>query len=305
MAGATIEAPPEPPALIMPAMSFWPDPTLERFRHRGDRSAAIAAEHRRAAAAVIERDFLRRHVAGCRLPAGRNIDEPRAQAAPQNEVAHEAQLRPLGVQGASDDHHPRPGDQRRGARRRRGSILAGATEAIRALASMRPLGAGCDHRVGATDLRHNPDRRGGRLRRGRGMGRRFLRGLPCPVQLLGMAADAEEPLLELAIVGEPARFDNAVDPSVDHDRDVFGDRGRDADILLDDEDRHVGFLAETQQHLLDLRDNDRREPFGRLIHDEKARIGDQRRDIASICCSPPESWPPLLVFRSARRGKVS
>jgi hypothetical protein len=29
------------------------------------------------------------------------------------------------------------------------------------------------------------------------------------------------------------------------------------------------------------------------------------REIASICCSPPESWAPPLFLRSASRGKVS
>ena len=29
------------------------------------------------------------------------------------------------------------------------------------------------------------------------------------------------------------------------------------------------------------------------------------REIASICCSPPESWPPPWSLRSARRGNVS
>ena len=29
------------------------------------------------------------------------------------------------------------------------------------------------------------------------------------------------------------------------------------------------------------------------------------RAIASICCSPPESWPPPLLLRSASRGKAS
>ena len=91
-----------------------------------------------------------------------------------------------------------------------------------------------------------------------------------------MAADAEEPLLQIAIGREPARLDDAVDPPVDHDGDVVGNGRGDADILLDDENRHVAFLAEADQHLLDLRDNDWRQALGRLVHDEEMRIGDQR-----------------------------
>ena len=29
------------------------------------------------------------------------------------------------------------------------------------------------------------------------------------------------------------------------------------------------------------------------------------REIASICCSPPDSWPPPWSLRSARRGNVA
>ena len=91
-----------------------------------------------------------------------------------------------------------------------------------------------------------------------------------------MAPDAEQPLLQFAIGGEAARLDDAVDPPVDHDRDALGNRRRDADILLDDEHRHVAFLAKPDQHLLDLRDDDGRETLGRLVHDQETRIGHQR-----------------------------
>ncbi len=91
-----------------------------------------------------------------------------------------------------------------------------------------------------------------------------------------MAANAQKTLLEFAVRRKPARFDDAVDPPVDHDGDVFRDRGRHPDILLDDEDRHVGFVAETQQHLLDLRHNHRRKTLGRFVHDQELRIRHQR-----------------------------
>ena len=76
-----------------------------------------------------------------------------------------------------------------------------------------------------------------------------------------MPTHAQKALLEFAVGRELARLDDAVDAPVDHDGDVFGDRRRHPDILLNDEDRHVGLLAETQQHLLDLRhDHRRRDP---------------------------------------------
>src|ERR1700722_17610947 len=34
-------------------------------------------------------------------------------------------------------------------------------------------------------------------------------------------------------------------------------------------------------------------------------LASSAREIASICCSPPESWPPPLLLRSARRGNVA
>ena len=91
-----------------------------------------------------------------------------------------------------------------------------------------------------------------------------------------MPAHAEQALLEFPVGRELAGFDDAVDPPVDHDGDVLGDRRRDPDILLDDEDRHVGFLSQSHQHLLDLRHDHRRKTLGRLVHDQEMRVGHQR-----------------------------
>ena len=91
-----------------------------------------------------------------------------------------------------------------------------------------------------------------------------------------MPADAEQALLQLAVGGKPRGVDDAVDAAVDHDGDVLRHRGRDADVLLDDEDGDLALLAEPHQHVLDLGDDDRREALGRLVHDQEARIGQQR-----------------------------
>ena len=92
-----------------------------------------------------------------------------------------------------------------------------------------------------------------------------------------LAANAEEPLLQLAVGGERARFHDAVDAAVDHDGDVVGNAGRDADILLDDQDGHRALFGELHHHGLDLLDNDRRQPFRRLVHDQEARIAETAR----------------------------
>ncbi len=91
-----------------------------------------------------------------------------------------------------------------------------------------------------------------------------------------MTSDPEQALLQIAVGGKPRGFDEAVDAAVDHDCDVLGDRRGHPDVLLDDEHRNVTFLAEANQHLLDLCDDDRREPFGGLVHDQEMRIGHQR-----------------------------
>ena len=57
---------------------------------------------------------------------------------------------------------------------------------------------------------------------------------------------------------------------------MIGDAGRHADILLDDQDGHRPLFGELHHHRLDLLDNDRRQPFRRLVHDQEARIAQQR-----------------------------
>jgi len=78
MPGATSEAPPDPPAEIMPTMSAWrPQPVGEGLGHRSYRGAAIRAEHGAAPARVVEGYFLGGDVAGRGLATGRDVDEAR------------------------------------------------------------------------------------------------------------------------------------------------------------------------------------------------------------------------------------
>ena len=93
---------------------------------------------------------------------------------------------------------------------------------------------------------------------------------------LAMLADAEQSLLKFAICRQPCGIHKPIDPAVDHDRDLFSDCGRDADILFDHEHADVAFLAEIQKYLLDLLDDNRSEPFSGLVHDEQMRIEQER-----------------------------
>ena len=103
-----------------------------------------------------------------------------------------------------------------------------------------------------------------------------------------------------------AEVDDAVDAAIDHDGDIPGDRRRHADILLDHEHGHVAILAEAYQHLLDLGDDDRRQSFGRLIHDQQMRIGQKRaRDREHLLFAAGELTAAMvLAFAKAGEGLV-
>ena len=79
-------------------------PVGESLGHCGDGGAAVGAEHGRAAAGVVQGDFLGRDVARGKLAARGNINKARTQAARGNDVADEAQLRALGVERPDDKH---------------------------------------------------------------------------------------------------------------------------------------------------------------------------------------------------------
>ncbi len=89
---------------------------------------------------------------------------------------------------------------------------------------------------------------------------------------MAVPADAEKTLLEVAVGRQRSRADHAVDASVDHDRDRVGHLGRDANVLLDHQDRHVALFGEAAQRLLDMGDDDRGEPLRRFVHHQEARV---------------------------------
>ncbi len=124
--------------------------------------------------------------------------------------------------------------------------------------------------------------------------------------LVAMAADAEQALLQVAIGRQPHRLDHPVDAAVDHDGDRVGDLGRHADVLLDDEDGDIALLGQPHQHVLDLRDDDRREAFGRLVHDQEPRIEQQRpRDRQHLLLAAGELRAGIvLALGKPRKGVV-
>ena len=97
------EVPPEPPAEIRPPRSRRVQhEALEGQRHRGDRAAAVAAEHGRLAVRVVARHLARVHAGRRRLARGREVDRDHAQAELFQALAQEEQLAALGVEGAGD-----------------------------------------------------------------------------------------------------------------------------------------------------------------------------------------------------------
>ena len=127
------------------------------------------------------------------------------------------------------------------------------------------------HRVRDVDARsaHARGRRAPRVR-----GRRRRRRPPsASIVLVAVPADAEQALLQ-----RRGRRRAAPDSMTRLIRPLtmmatrLGDRGGDADVLLDDEHGDLALLAEPHQHLLDLRDDHRREALGRLVHDEEPRV---------------------------------
>ena len=132
-----------------------------------------------------------------------------------------------------------------GSRLRRATSSSRVTpvETVRAAASMRAIGTGCDQRVGSVGLEMKI--RTGPLSARAAVHRRYL---PCGSCLdvgaeFAVEPDAEQALLQFAVGGKARRLDDAVDAAIDHDGDVAGHRRRHADILLDHEHRHVAILA--------------------------------------------------------------
>ena len=86
--------------------------------------------------------------------------------------------------------------------------------------------------------------------------------------------DAEVAALEVGIVREGARGRLGGDAAADHDELALGERGRDAEVLLDEEDREPLRLEELER-LDEALDDRRREALRGLVHDEDPRVRDE------------------------------
>jgi hypothetical protein len=75
--------------------------------------------------------------------------------------------------------------------------------------------------------------------------------------------------------------------AVEHDC-VLGEVEREARVLLDEHEGQIVFAFEPAERREQHVDDDRRQAFERLVHQQKRGLLISARPIASICCSPPE-----------------
>ena len=127
------------------------DPAFERFRHRGDRSAAFAGENRIRPAAEIGRNMVRRNIGRRRAARGRQIDQNTRTPAAAIWSRMKRSSRPW----CRAFQRQRPARRRRdvlGAFRLPGRVsfatASGAEVRVRAPVSIWAAGTGCDQRVG-------------------------------------------------------------------------------------------------------------------------------------------------------------
>ena len=124
--------------------------------------------------------------------------------------------------------------------------------------------------------------------------------------IVAVTADSEQALLQVAVGGERARFHHAVHPAVDHDRDAVGDGGRDGDVLLDHQHGKVFLVGEPDEKIAHLSDDHGRKALGRLVHDEEARIAEQRPPDRQHLLLAARQLPAAVVapFRKAREDRI-
>src|SRR2546423_2579665 len=91
----------------------------------------------------------------------------------------------------------------------------------------------------------------------------------------GSISDAQVAMPEVAIGIELGRGALPGDASALDDRVPVGEAHQPLDVLVDDEDR-LSSLPQALEALPDFLAHERREAFGRLIQDQKMRIGDER-----------------------------
>ena len=126
------------------------------------------------------------------------------------------------------------------------------------------------NRIGHVDLDRMPCRR----RFLRLVARRRHRRLGRVV--MAVPANTKKPLLQLAVRSQFTGGRDTVDAAVDHDGHIVRDPAGNADVLLNHQNLDVALFGQANEHFLDLGDDDRRQSFGRLVHHQQLRIGQQR-----------------------------
>src|SRR5438128_5079040 len=91
----------------------------------------------------------------------------------------------------------------------------------------------------------------------------------------GERLDAQVAPLRLRVGGQHRGRGLGEDPARNHDELAFCDRRRHAEVLLDQQDREA-LLRERPERLDQVLDDRRREPLGRLVHDQQPRVRQQR-----------------------------
>ena len=217
-------------------------------------------------------DEMRRHL-GARLPAGgRQIDQAYRHAFGSDDIAHIAQLAALGVEGAGHQHHLLT------QRRQRPELdLLGGAGAHRCGGLGARGGLDAAHRHRRAPARRRPGVGDVDAARALAAGSRCLFaaagiGKQCLFVRRAMAAHPQQRLLQFAITRQARGVHDAVDAAIDHDRHLVGDGGGNADVLLDHQDVDIAFLAQLDEHVGQLRDDDRGQALGRLVHDQQTGI---------------------------------
>ncbi len=87
-----------------------------------------------------------------------------------------------------------------------------------------------------------------------------------------MATNAQQSLLQGAVIGQLCGRHDTADLAIHHDRHIFGNRCGDRNILFDQKDRNIAFFGQSNQQFFNLIHDDRGKPFRRFIQHQQAGI---------------------------------
>jgi hypothetical protein len=126
------------------------------------------------------------------------------------------------------------------------------------------------------------------------------------VGLVVARAHAEQSLLQLAVRGQRLRGHLLCDAPVDHHADAIGHVDRDTEVLLDQQHADRTVARQLAQRLHDLLDDGRRQPLGRLVHHQQARLEQQcAADRQHLLLAAREHRAAVvLAFGQAREHRV-